>query len=227
MDRLIDLPDRDEITLCEAVTAFVCGKAYNLRQWQCMVDAVDARTERNFAVTALERPPPARLLTEEQVTRRDELLPRLQEAAYAGRIKFRALREGDDPANGYTTIDPRYFYVRPHFHWSQDTILHQNNDASIPWYFVHLDREGFAALVQEIGASVPIYKTGAPGRPTSKHLVEQEAKRRLDAGEIPKTLAEFSRQLAEWHRTTHPSAPQMVAHTIENSIRGMWNSHPK
>ena len=30
--QVVDLPDRKEITLCEAVTALIYGKAYDLRQ---------------------------------------------------------------------------------------------------------------------------------------------------------------------------------------------------
>jgi hypothetical protein len=49
---------------------------------------------------------------------------------------------------------------------------------------------------QDTGALSPIgstttYTTGASGRPTSRHLVEFEAKRRIAAGELPKSLAEL------------------------------------
>jgi hypothetical protein len=204
MNQLIDLPDRAEITLCEAVTAYVCAKAYDLRQWQ----------DRDIG------------LTSEQVSRLSELLSRLQRAAHAGRIKFHAIKEGEDPADGFTQIDSHYFYVRPCFHWSQDVIVQENNESSRPWYFVHLDREGFAALLQEIGASVVIHETGMPGRRTSKHLVELEAQRRLDSREFPQTLTEFSRQLEAWLRENHPQAPSMTAKTISNALRQMWNAHP-
>jgi hypothetical protein len=241
MHQQINLPERDEITLCEAVTAFICGEAYDVRQWLGAIDESSGEPIETGIAAAVkskqlqcERPPkeqvsdaaranPRRVLTEKQVKRLNELLARLQQAAYAGHIKFRAIKEGGNHAGGYTQIDPLYFYARPSFHWSQDVILDHNNDASAPWYFVHLDRAGFAALVQELGASVPIHKTGAPGRPSSKHLVEPEAQRRLNAGEYPKTLAEFAKQLAKWLRQSHPEAAPMTEKTICNAVRTMWN----
>ena len=63
----IKLPDRKEITLCEAVTAFVFGKASDI----CRICSCEAQTEENSA-------------------KAKDLIERLHSAAYAGRIKFRA-----------------------------------------------------------------------------------------------------------------------------------------
>ena len=72
----LKLPDRLEITLCEAVTAFVFGKANNMVQE--MLDG-EATNEENSA-------------------KAKDLIERLHSAAYAGRIKFRAIKGGEDPA---------------------------------------------------------------------------------------------------------------------------------
>jgi hypothetical protein len=58
----VKLPDREEITLCEAITAFVFGKPQR----------------RTFEG----------LLNEEQVAKLKEVLDRLQRAAYAGQVNF-------------------------------------------------------------------------------------------------------------------------------------------
>src|ERR1035437_4708981 len=76
----IKLPDHKEITLCEAVTAFVYGKASNALQYMLYGEAGT---------------------TEEQSAKAKDLIERLHEAAYAGRIKLRALKNGDSDADGH------------------------------------------------------------------------------------------------------------------------------
>jgi hypothetical protein len=70
------------------------------------------------------------------------------------------------------------------------------------------------------------YTTGAPGRRTSRHLVEPEAKRRIAAGDIPKSLAEFARSLSGWLSENHPTAAPMTEKTIENRLRQLWRERP-
>ena len=86
--QVVDLPDRKEITLCEAVTAFAYGKAYDVRQFDL--------------VRSAEAP------IKEHVAKLDDLLERLREAAYAGRINFRAIKEYGDAADGYKAIGPLF-----------------------------------------------------------------------------------------------------------------------
>ncbi|MGO9682447.1 MAG: hypothetical protein ACLPTZ_07635 [Beijerinckiaceae bacterium] len=207
--RLIELPDRKEITLCEAVTAFVYGKAYDVRQ--------------------LDRDG-----LKEKIAEEKDLLEHLQRAAYAGRVKFRAIKEFGEPADGYKDIDPLYFYINPLFNWAQDVIV-----SSKPWYFVHLDREQFVSLLRDMGVSVQqgpdvdalgkqtTYATGAQGRPSSKHLVLPMAQRKLDDGYRPKNLTAFAGELAKELRIAHPKAAPMTAKTIANVIRELWRAYPK
>ncbi|WP_281023599.1 hypothetical protein [Minwuia sp. IMCC4030] len=65
----------------------------------------------------------------------------------------------------------------------------------------------------------PRTHTGAPGRPTSSHLVETEHAKRCANREASTTLAEEARCLSEWLATEHPDLAQMKASTIENKIR--------
>ena len=204
------------MTLCEAVTAFIYGKAYDLRQL-------------------------ARDTPKEQIANAQDLLDRLHHAAYAGRVKFRALQEGDDPTTGYKDIEPLYFYVNPLFHWSQDVIVHEQCELSRPWYFVHLDREDFASLLRDMGVSVQqspdphrpdldipgsqkTVRSGAQGAPTSMHLVLQEAQRQLDAGNYPGSLTAFTEELANWLEVAEPKAAPTKPKTMRNNpkLRELW-----
>jgi hypothetical protein len=206
----VELPDRKEITLCEAVTAFVFGKP----------------SRRRFEG----------LLNEEQVAKAKEVLDRLRKAAYAGQIKFRAIKEYADPADGYEEIDPLYFSSETYFNWPADIIFLEHNDSSPPWYFVHLDRENFVSLLLDIGASVKhtpetdlqgkqkTFESGVAGRPTSIHLVLPLARSRLDAGDYPDTFREFSEQLAEALAKNEPNAHRMTPKAIRNNreLRELW-----
>jgi hypothetical protein len=240
LHQLIELPDRKEITLCEAVTAFIHGKVCDLRQRHR--DRPIERIDTGFAqIHALTN----RTGTGEETTepvdtssrRVENLLERLQSAAYAGRVKFRAIKEYGDPAYGYEDIDPLYFYIKPLFNWPHDVIVHPEDESSTPWYFVHLDREQFVSLLSDMGISVQqsldpdvkgerkTFRTGVAGRPTSKHLVMKEAQRRLDAGNYPELLKTFSEELENWLKVAEPEAAPMTAKTIQNNLRELWRRH--
>jgi hypothetical protein len=53
------------------------------------------------------------------------------------------------------------------------------------------------------------------------------AQRKLDDGDCPNTLIEFSRQLAEELRVAEPEAAPMTPKTISNVIRKLWNARHK
>jgi hypothetical protein len=224
----LKLPDRKEISLCEAVTAFVFGKANTMIQE--MVDG-EATNEENSA-------------------KAKDLTERLHSAAYAGRIKFRGLKNGDNPADGHRVIDPLYFSEPRGLRWGSDEIWVRDLSPRHPkfksqppftldWRDVHLDREDFEALLQAMGVSVvqsldavapgkrKTLTTGMPGRPTSKHLVLEIARRRFDAGNLPSSLAAFSRELADALRNEEPQAAPMKAKTVCNAIREPWRAHQK
>jgi hypothetical protein len=70
------------------------------------------------------------------------------------------------------------------------------------------------------------FRTGAAGRPTSKHLVMKEARRRLDAGNYPEFLKTFSEELENWLKVAEPEAAPMTAKTIQNNLRELWRRKP-
>jgi hypothetical protein len=63
------------------------------------------------------------------------------------------------------------------------------------------------------------YRTGASGRPSSRHLVQAEFERRVASGTALGTLAEEAAHLVSWLAEAHPSAPPMTEKTIRNTLR--------
>src|SRR5882672_11471288 len=176
----LKLPDRQGITLCEAVTAFVYGKAS---------DAVQQMLDGEAG-------------TEEQSAKAKDLIERIHRAAYSGQLKLRALRNGDNHADGHRDIDPLYFSEPRGLRWQCDEIWVRDLSPERPkfksqppftrdWRDVHLDRKEFEALLQNMGVPVQqsavadgpgdqkIFKSGLAGRPTSINLVLPIALSRL------------------------------------------------
>lgn len=63
------------------------------------------------------------------------------------------------------------------------------------------------------------YRTGAPGRPSPMHLVEEEHRARWARGEAETGITAESEALADWLRTEHPQAPPLRPKTIANKLR--------
>jgi hypothetical protein len=62
-------------------------------------------------------------------------------------------------------------------------------------------------------------QTGAPGRPSSMHLVEAEFEARCARGETAASLAEECRYLANWLKREQPNGPPITEKTIKNRLR--------
>jgi len=71
------------------------------------------------------------------------------------------------------------------------------------------------------------YRTGVPGRPTSRHLVDAEFGRRMAAGEVLPTLKAEAEWLAAWLARAHPGAAAMSQTTTQNLIRHRYSRMPK
>jgi hypothetical protein len=67
-----------------------------------------------------------------------------------------------------------------------------------------------------------LYRTGAPGRPTSMHLVKREFQQRVAVADWP-TLRAAATELFLWLREKHPTAPALERKSIENQIRRDFN----
>jgi hypothetical protein len=64
-----------------------------------------------------------------------------------------------------------------------------------------------------------IRQTGAPGRPSSMHLVEREYRARADRGDTKVSISAEAKALSDWLRITHPDAPPLTPKTIANRLR--------
>jgi hypothetical protein len=65
-------------------------------------------------------------------------------------------------------------------------------------------------------------RTGAPGRPSSMHLIEAEHGARWDRGEAEGTLAVEARALLAWFQNAYTGSPLPSPLTIENRIRNEY-----
>jgi hypothetical protein len=64
-----------------------------------------------------------------------------------------------------------------------------------------------------------VHHSGAPGRPSSMHLVEAEYRARCDRGEAEASIGAEAKALAEWLQTKHPHVPQLKPKSIANRLR--------
>src|SRR5262249_30873552 len=141
----------------KAVTAVIYGRAHDVneehRRHEEYMGKIESGslhkpTPANKQIAPDEQPP-----ANERTVKLRDLLERLHGAAYAGRIKFRAIKDYANPADGLNDIDPAYFYYKRSFNWPQDEI-HLEGESSTVWSCVHLDREQFVSLLSSMGYSI-------------------------------------------------------------------------
>lgn len=77
-----------------------------------------------------------------------------------------------------------------------------------------------------VGSSV--YQTGAPGRPSSAHLLKTEVERRRRANIVPPdTLEAYAKDLLEWLHREHPRAPPIKLRSAQNVLREAYRRAQK
>jgi hypothetical protein len=76
---------------------------------------------------------------------------------------------------------------------------------------------GLVEAAAETSAVAPT--SGAPGRPSSMHLIEDEHRARWERGNALPGVAAEARALHDWFRKAHPDKKPPKAGTIENRIR--------
>ena len=76
-------------------------------------------------------------------------------------------------------------------------------------------------IPDELGspATAGPYRTGLPGRPTARHLLTAEFKRRVDSKMYCESLLDEAKALHAWLKEEHPNASPATVKTIENHIR--------
>jgi hypothetical protein len=119
-------------------------------------------------------------------------------------------------------------------------IATEQTNCKIDWIHSRLDIHDFAGWEQNLGISditLPVEefeaafparadnhtqepsRTGAPGRPSSMHLIMQEFERREAVGQLLGTLSAESKHLSSWLQEAHPQASPPTPKTIMNRLR--------
>lgn len=62
-----------------------------------------------------------------------------------------------------------------------------------------------------------------PSRRMARRLLEEEAYRRIAAGEAPQRLSDLAAQLSAWFSATYPAAPAPLEKFVEEAIRDTWH----
>lgn len=94
-----------------------------------------------------------------------------------------------------------------------------------PWRDINVGRDMVVTLWPAL-AEEASFRTGAPGRPTGKHLICAEHGRRLTNGEVHDRVSAEARHLKAWYDRKHPTAPPLTQGTIENAIRAAHLQRP-
>jgi hypothetical protein len=99
----------------------------------------------------------------------------------------------------------------------QESSAHRNGMTGYTVSRIEVPREDVVALLPR--ALVPVSARGEPG----KRWLEAEVKRREAAGDVPKSISDFSRELAS-KMAGVPGLSPLKARTIENRLRdwGLW-----
>ncbi len=66
-------------------------------------------------------------------------------------------------------------------------------------------------------------REAAPSHRMTRRIFEDEAYRRIMAGDVPETLSEFAAQLSAWFKDAYPAAPAAPASFVEAAIRDTWH----
>ena len=76
----------------------------------------------------------------------------------------------------------------------------------------------YPGAVEARSAPSPAIRTGVSGRPTSRHLIEAEMRRRAATGQMQEKIAAEARALSVWLGEKHPEFPQMKPKSISAAL---------
>jgi hypothetical protein len=66
-------------------------------------------------------------------------------------------------------------------------------------------------------------REAVPSHRMARRIIEDEAYRRIMAGDVPETLSEFAAQLSAWFKHAYPAAPAVPERLVEEVIRNTWH----
>ena len=237
--QVVELPDRKEISLCEAVTAVIFGAAaidvFELHRREQVQSFPELCDWYERMASAGEHK-----LANERKAKERHLLEQLRQAAYDGRVKFRALKNYADHADGLKDIEASYFYYEPSFNWPQNEVSYSYDNSPTIWSCVHLDRDEFASFLEDMDISVrqtPSVErrnefAGRPptmNHPTIKQFVLERARNLLDAADHPITQKEVSEQVAKEVAKAFTNGAAPSPKTIRNNpqFRDLWKEQKR
>lgn len=92
------------------------------------------------------------------------------------------------------------------------------------------DAGGVDHTAPETASKVVTYASGAPGRPSSMHLIKAELDRRIEEKQLGgDTIKAVSESLSKWLEDTHPEAtpcqPKSIANALRDKIRPVIEAH--
>lgn len=158
----------------------------------------------------------------------DQSRKKLLTFSEAEKFLWNALQDSQLEATGIPTDGEKRVSI-PGFEW-RDLKAYEERECDVVRYeaisrqgynSIALRRQSVLSLWPNISAD---YRAGAPGRPTSMHLVVAEHSRRLADGFAEMSVVAESEHLAQWLADTHPGLPQLKPKSIRNKISGAHRS---
>ena len=71
--------------------------------------------------------------------------------------------------------------------------------------------------------STSVTSEAVPSHRMARRIIEDEAYRRIMAGDVPETFLEFAAQLCAWFKDAYPAAPAVPERLVEGAIRDTWH----
>jgi hypothetical protein len=117
--------------------------------------------------------------------------------------------------------------------WSNNSISYYDSegewgecvDGKIRLPYADIDREFPAQQMTTQDSPLPgvrmkpTYRTGTPGRPSSRDLAKHEMQRRAKEGRLCSKVSEEMKELCGWLKKNHPDAAQPTPKALETSLR--------
>jgi hypothetical protein len=103
--------------------------------------------------------------------------------------------------------------------WHKDSNDSLETLRGCEWSKLMVVRSHVAQLFNVEGTAAMARHTGAPGRPSSMHLVDAEHRARWDRGEAEPSIGAEAIILSKWLKFKHPNAPPLKPKSIANRLR--------
>ena len=105
-------------------------------------------------------------------------------------------------------------------HWNNDfnDQLYLQKSGPASWTHLQVRKSDILREFSFEQRQVTPYETGAPGRPTSMHLIRAEFLARDERGESAASITLEADALAKWLEHAHPSAVPVKPKTIRNQL---------